>query len=79
MSALYKYLDEMEYKTFYIFDNYGNFLCKGGVDICYGINAYLKRINSGWSERTFHYVDILGCKNEEKANKMIFEHLKKYR
>lgn len=69
----------MEYKTFYIFDNYGNFLCKGGVDICYGINAYLKRINSGWSERTFHYVDILGCKNEEKANKMIFEHLKKYR
>lgn len=78
LNKLYAYLSEMGYSVFYIFDNYGNFLCKGGVDSCYIINGYLKRIYTEWSQRTFHYVDILACKSDEKINQMIFDHLKKY-
>ena len=59
------YLKSCGYIKFFVFDNFGNYLCeldyKGVVDI----NNYLHRIIKGRSALTFYYVDILACKEEQ--------------
>lgn len=73
----YQYLEQMGYCRFYIFDNFGNFLCSGGIKILRQVNEYLHRILEFRSNRTFHYVDVLACKEglEKKAEDMINEYL----
>lgn len=61
--AAYTLLEQAGYKTFFIFDNTGNFLCRGTIETLCSINDYLQRINESWSRVTFHYIDVLGCKD----------------
>ncbi len=71
------YLLESGYKHYFVFDNFGNFIGRMDGETVKSINGYLATINSYWSPRTFYYVDILCCKEEdgEKAGEII----KKYR
>lgn len=64
--SAYALLEQAGYKTFFIFDNTGNFLCKGTIETLCSINDYLQRINENWSRVTFHYIDVLGCKDIDK-------------
>lgn len=62
------YLYEYDYNNFFIFDNYGNYLCKtdcmGLKEIC----GYINRIQHKKSTYTFRYIDVLGCKDEYAKN-----------
>jgi FkbM family methyltransferase len=67
------YLRDMGYVQFFLFDNFGNYLCEGDIDVLKDINNYLMRCTLNKSARTFYYVDILACKLEKKeiCRKMI--------
>lgn len=73
----YQYLEKMGYCSFFIFDNFGNFLCSGGIEVLRQINEYLYRMLEFRSTRTFYYIDVLACKegSEVKVNNMINEYL----
>ena len=74
------YLYKYEYNNFFVFDNYGNYLCKtdyiGLKDIC----CYINRIQHKKSTYTFRYVDVLGCKEDKisECKKVIEEYLEIY-
>lgn len=74
------YLYKYEYNNFFVFDNYGNYLCKtdyiGLKDIC----GYINRIQLKKSIYTFRYVDVLGCKEDKisECEKVIEEYLEIY-
>lgn len=74
------YLHKNDYNNFFVFDNYGNYLCKtdymGLKDIC----GYIKRIQHKKSTYTFRYIDVLGCKEDKisKCDKVIKKYLENY-
>lgn len=57
-----QYLSECGYKSFFVFDNFGNYMGEMNVDNVKELNSYLMRINAGYSTRTLYYLDILACK-----------------
>ncbi|MBR5407639.1 MAG: FkbM family methyltransferase [Lachnospiraceae bacterium] len=61
----YDLLSYSGYTTYFVFDNRGNYLCDGGIDNVRDICDYLQRIKTGWSTKTFEYVDVMACKNNE--------------
>ena len=60
------YLSENGYRDFFIFDNYGNYMCRVDAGSLKSINRYLGRILHKKSPRSFYYVDVLACKQEDK-------------
>lgn len=74
------YLDDAGYKDFYVFDNFGNYLCKVDSTGMKNIDDYLGRIMHGNSTRSFYYVDVLGVKIDlvEACNKIIDAYLKEW-
>lgn len=76
----YSFLNERGYLTFYIFDNYGNYLCKGNIDTIHSIADYMQRVNTGCIGDTFSYFDVLTCKSEDVSlcERNIANYLKKY-
>ncbi len=58
------YLLECGYNDYFVFDNFGNYLCHIGANGFKEINYYLGRILRGISTRSFYYVDILASKKE---------------
>lgn len=60
------YLSDMGYKKFFIFDNFGNYLCCVNDCSLKDINIYLRRILHGKSTRSFYYVDVLAAKNNKE-------------
>lgn len=74
------YLHKYEYNNFFVFDNYGNYLCKtdymGLKDIC----GYINRVQHKKSTYTFRYIDVLGCKEDKisECENVIKEYLKIY-
>ena len=74
------YLMECGYCHYFIFDNFGNYI--GCVDnaALKSINGYLMRIHNFYGTRTFYYVDVLACKQEDKeeAIVMVDDYLKNY-
>ncbi len=76
----YDLLNHEGYSTFFIFDNYGNYLCKGGVDIMRSVAEYMQRVRVGWGGTTFTYCDVLACKLEdvELCEEGIAEYLQKF-
>lgn len=74
------YLHKYEYNNLFIFDNYGNYLCKtdymGLKDIC----GYINRVQHKKSTYTFRYIDVLGCKENKisECKKVIEEYLEIY-
>lgn len=60
--VLYEYLEKMGYTTYYVFDNFGNFLCSGDKALLTQLCEYLYRIIEKRSTRTFYYFDVLACK-----------------
>lgn len=61
------YLERNGYTHYFVFDNFGNYLCctdkTGYKSVC----AYLLRILKGTSARTFYYVDVLASKDDGVA------------
>ena len=55
----YVFLEENGYRHFFLFDNFGNFLCEGNVNTIKDINGYLLRERSGNSADAIGYVDVL--------------------
>lgn len=62
--AAYDFLDSNGYKHFFIFDNFGNYLCEGDSDTVKSVNHYLLRGVIGDSARTIPYIDILTVKDD---------------
>lgn len=58
------YLDVHGYRSCFIFDNFGNLLCKGRPEILKHIHSYMYRMAMGKSNRTFYYVYVLACRKE---------------
>ena len=58
------YLLKCGYDDFFVFDNFGNYLCHVGSDGFKEVNYYLGRILRGNSTRSFYYVDVLASKKE---------------
>ena len=59
---LVDYLYSCGYRAFYVFDNFGNYICKVDADGMKNFNDYLAHILHGASARTFFYVDVLAAK-----------------
>lgn len=79
-SKLGEYLSAMGYVRFFIFDNYGNFLCDGDNKAYQTINDYLNRMDNLKTGKTFHYVDVVACKadKEELVRNKIDEYCKSF-
>lgn len=60
------FLKDNCYDTFFVFDNFGNYLCLTDIDGIKDINTYLLRILKDKSTRSFYYVDVLSCKSDKK-------------
>lgn len=59
-----EFLIENGYKKFYIFNNYGGFICPvHGNDIVYLLKYYAYSFNTPYT--TYPYYDILACKNDK--------------
>lgn len=79
-NTMSEYLQEHGYCNYYVFDNFGNYLCKTDSVGMKSINGYLDRINRQISARTFFYVDVMACKDSSVAicENAIASYLKKY-
>lgn len=76
----YRFLTKKRYTHFFIFDNFGNFLCEGNADTVKEINNYLLRAQRGDSARTMGYIDILTVKEElyQEAKSAVEEYIRNY-
>lgn len=76
----YRLLNENGYSVFFVFDNYGNYLCKGGIDVLNSILDYVQRAHTGCIGNTFKYFDVLTCKmnDVEKCERYITQYLDQY-
>lgn len=63
-------LQNKGYKSFFLFDNYGNYLSEFSEEQVYDMVMYLWRIHNGLSYRTFYYYDIIACENDEDILKV---------
>lgn len=70
------YLKDMRYSNFFVFDNFGNYMCEMDYTGLKELNAYLMRMMKKKSTRSFYYVDILATK-EDKCN-MAKDTIKEY-
>ena len=78
--ALLDYLSESGYADFFVFDNFGNYLCHVDVNEMKNINHYLGRILHHHSPRSFYYVDVLACKKRDKnmCQEVVEEYVKMF-
>ena len=58
------YLAAHDYEVCFIFDNFGNLLCKGTPETMKYIHRYMYRMAMGKSNRTFYYLYVLACRKE---------------
>ena len=61
-NAMGDFLYKAGYNDFFVFDNYGNYLCRTDKNGYLEINDYLKRMLNGKSTRSFYYTDVLAAK-----------------
>lgn len=59
------YLKEMGYSNFFVFDNFGNYMCEMDFASLKELNTYLLRIIQKKSTRSFYYVDVLAAKEDK--------------
>jgi methyltransferase, fkbM family len=71
------YLADNSYTEFFVFDNFGNYLCCVDAENLKKINCYLGRILHQCSPRSFCYVDVLACKegDQEMCRAVINEYV----
>lgn len=76
----YDFLDENGYKYFFIFDNFGNFLCEGDKSTVKAVNDYLLRGITGDSAQTMNYIDVMTVKEEQygDAQRAVEEYMKMF-
>lgn len=76
----YALLNKENYTSFFIFDNWGNFLCKGDTNALVSVMDYVRRTYSGCIGNTFTYFDVLACKPEDTklCENMIKRYVEKY-
>lgn len=66
--SLYVALEQLGYKHFYVFDNYGGLLLEGtSIDALIQLSAYMYHAKFKGGTQTFYYVDILAATDENKA------------
>ena len=58
------YLAAHDYEVCFIFDNFGNLLCKGTPETLKDIHRYMYRMAMGKSNRTFYYIYVLAWRKE---------------
>ena len=75
-----EFLEQSGYHNFFIFDNYGNYICQTKLKGYIEINDYLKRILNKKSTRSFAYVDVLAAKDcdVDICSKTIKNYLQQY-
>lgn len=68
------------YEHFFVFDNFGNYLCCVDAYNMKNINRYLGRILYKHSPVSFYYVDVLACKEGDKimVEKTVEEYAAKF-
>ena len=66
-TELGKYLSSNGYRYFFVFDNFGNYLAEGDERFYQDVNNYLNRLRLCRTHTTFHYVDVLACKETDKS------------
>lgn len=76
----YRVLERNGYSIFFIFDNYGNYLCSGGIDTINSILNYVQRVHTDCIGNTFGYFDVLTCKSEDivSCEEAIAQYLNQY-
>ena len=62
----YEVLEDAGYLDYFFFDNFGNYICRGDIEVLKNINNYMQRINAYLSCKTFDYFDVLACKEGDK-------------
>lgn len=62
----YDLLNSENYTSFFVFDNWGNFLCRGDAETLISIMDYVRRTYADCIGNTFTYFDVLACKSEDK-------------
>ena len=74
------FLYKSGYNDFFVFDNYGNYLCHTDKNGYVEINNYIKRMLNKKSTRSFFYVDVLAAKETdvESCHKAIEDYLQRY-
>ena len=74
------YLGSNSYTDFFVFDNFGNYICHVDAENLKRINYYLGRILHKSSPRSFYYVDVLACKEKDNdtCQAVIDEYVKKF-
>lgn len=74
------YLAGFEYEHFFVFDNFGNYLCCVDTYGLKNINRYLGRILHKHSPVSFYYIDVLACKDGDKimVEKTVEEYVEKF-
>lgn len=60
----YDFLNDKGYIYYFIFDNFGNFLCEGNINTVKSVNHYLLRTLRGDSAKTMAYIDVLAVKED---------------
>lgn len=74
------YLKNSGYDNFFVFDNFGNYLCHVDANGLKEINFYIGRMLHGKSTRSFCYVDVLAAKQDKVVlcNEVVNRYLQKY-
>ena len=78
--SMIDYLKKSGYDDFFVFDNFGNYLCHMDAMELKNINLYLARMLHGKSTRSFFYVDVLAAKSDKAllCSDAVKKYLKKY-
>lgn len=72
----YALLNRENYTSFFVFDNWGNFLCKADTEALISIMDYVLRKYTDCIGNTFGYFDVLACKSEDR--KLCEDAIQKY-
>ena len=74
------YLAAHDYEVCFIFDNFGNLLCKGTPETLKDIHRYMYRMAMGKSNRTFYYIYVLACckEFEERCSDAVRRYIEDY-
>ena len=59
------YLNNCDYSNFFVFDNYGNYLCKTDYNGLKEMCGYINRIRKAKTTYTFRYMDVLACRDNK--------------
>ena len=71
------YLASHAYESCFVFDNFGNLLCKRALKY---LHNYMYRMAMGKSNRTFYYLYVLACRKEfeDRCDSVVKRYIRDY-